>query len=105
MCRPSMSSQNYVVVIPSVSCLCVMAPSQADLGPHPGPLEEPIVQTTFLPENTRFKNPNHPAPGLNSPYLLPLGMVVASVNECASAKIAEQPRTICSLDLLHSVFC
>lgn len=61
MCRPSMSSQNYVVVIPSVSCLCVMAPSQADLGPYPGPLEEPIVQTTCLPENTRFKNPKHPA--------------------------------------------
>lgn len=67
MYRPSMSSQNYVVVIPSVSCLCVMAPSQADLGPHPGPLEEPIVQATFLPGNTRFKNPKHPAPQFSLP--------------------------------------
>lgn len=71
-----------------------MAPSQADLGPLLGPSE-----------NTRFKNPKHPAPGLNSPYLLPLGMVVASVNECASAKIADSVFTVCSLDLLHSVLC
>lgn len=49
MCRPSMLNQNFVLVIPSVSCLCVMALSQAGLGSHLSLLEEASVQAMPLP--------------------------------------------------------
>lgn len=57
MCRPSMSSQNIVIVISSVSCPCVMSLSQVGLGSHPGPLEDASVQATPLPLEHKAQKP------------------------------------------------